>query len=234
MYCSNCGAWNPDESGFCGNCGLPMKEQARPIRSGPSLCLLLALLGVLLAVVVASVAAFALRERLAAAWKGFASRPTQVSVEPTSTPTLAPPLATPTEPHTPSPTPPQVVAPTVTSAPTATPRPAVVQPTFRLIYKQCVPHGSSLGSVKGQVFDKRGKVIVGAKVRIRINDFDWQSDANPATTNGDGWFEWTLEPGQKVKIVELIVAGRPVPFSPLDLEVEARGGCFQNIDFAEQ
>ena len=109
-----------------------------------------------------------------------------------------------------------------------------MQQAFRLIYRQCVPHGSSLGSVKGQVFDSKGKVIVGARVRIRINDFDWQSDANPATTNADGWFEWTLETGQKVKFVELIVAGRSVPFSPNDLEVEAQGGCFQRVDFVEQ
>jgi hypothetical protein len=88
--------------------------------------------------------------------------------------------------------------------------------------------------VKGQVFDKKGAVIAGAKVRITIDGYDWKSDANPATTNGDGWYEWILQIGQKVKFAELIVDGQAVSFSPTDLEVKATGGCFERVDFIEQ
>ena len=102
------------------------------------------------------------------------------------------------------------------------------------MYKQCIPHGFGLGSVKGQVFDKGGKIIPGAKVRITINGYEWRSEANPATTNQDGWYEWTLEVGQKVQFVELFVGGKSVPFSPKGFEVEARGGCFQRVDFVEE
>jgi predicted nucleic acid-binding Zn ribbon protein len=234
MYCSYCGAWNPDDNEFCANCGRPTKEQKRAGRSGPSLCLLVALLIVLLAIVVASVAAFVLRDRIAAAWRAFVLQPTPVVTQPTSVPTQTPAQPTATLAPTPGPSAMQIIPPSATPAPSATPRPTPAQQAFRLAYRGCVPHGSSLGSVKGQVFDNKGKVIVGAKVRIRINDFDWQSNANPATTNADGWYEWTLETGQKVKFVELIVAGRSVPFSPQDQEVVAQGGCFQRVDFVEQ
>jgi len=91
-----------------------------------------------------------------------------------------------------------------------------------------------LGSVKGQVFDKAGKVIAGAKVRITIDDYEWQSDANPATTNSEGWYEWVLEPRQRVKFVELIIDGRSVPFLPKDFEVMANSGCFQRVEFIEE
>jgi hypothetical protein len=91
-----------------------------------------------------------------------------------------------------------------------------------------------LGSVKGQVFDKKGNVIQGAQVRITIDGYDWKSDANPATTNPDGWYEWILAVGQKIKFVELTVDGKPVPFSPQELEVTTTGGCFQRVDFVEQ
>jgi hypothetical protein len=87
--------------------------------------------------------------------------------------------------------------------------------------------------VKGQVFDKKGVVIPGAKIRITIDGYDWKSDANPAATNGDGWYEWILQVGQTVKFVELIVDGQPLSFSPADLEVKATGGCFQRVDFIE-
>jgi hypothetical protein len=88
--------------------------------------------------------------------------------------------------------------------------------------------------VKGQVFDQEGSVIPGARVRITINGYEWQSAANPAVTNFDGWYEWTLEVGQKVQFVELTVDGKAAAFSPVGFEVEARGGCFQRVDFFEE
>ncbi len=70
-------------------------------------------------------------------------------------------------------------------------------------------------------------------MRITINGYEWNSDANPARTNQDGWYEWILEPGQKVQFVELLIGDQSVAFSPVGFEVEARGGCFQRVDFVE-
>jgi hypothetical protein len=232
MYCSNCGAWNQQESEFCGNCGQPLGEKKPRRTAGSGLCLPLALGLVVVVLIAVGIGAVLLRGRLAVAWQGFVSQPTPTALAPAAPPTQLPASSTPTV--LPSPTPTAYVPPTATPVPTATPKPTAAQRTFKLVYKQCVPHGSSLGSVKGQVFDKSGRVIPGAKVRIRINDFDWKSDANPATTNAEGWYEWTLEVGQKVKFMELTVAGRSVPFSPQGFEIESQGGCFQRVDFVEQ
>jgi len=231
MYCTNFGAWNQEESEFCANCGRPLREKKPQRRSGPGLCLLLAL-GFVILLVLAGVLAYSQRHRIASVLVSFFVPPTPTVVIPTATPTQQPPTLTAT--ISPSPTAIATTPPTATSVPSPTSKPTVAQPSFKLVYRDCVPHGSGLGSVKGQVFDKSGKVIAGAKVRIRINDYDWESPANPATTNADGWFEWTLEVGQKVKFMELIVAGRSVPFSPQGFEVKAQGGCFQRVDFVEQ
>lgn len=232
MYCANCGAWNQEESDFCANCGRPLGEKKPQRKARLGLCLLLALGLAALVLLVIVGGALLLREPLSAAWQSFVSQPTPTVVVPTTPPTQAPTLVTPTLPASPTPT--TSAPPTATAVPTATPIPTAAQRTFKLVYKQCVPHGSSLGSVKGQVFDKNGKVIPGAKVRIRINDYDWKSDANPATANGEGWYEWTLEVGQRVKFMELTVAGRSVPFSPQGFEVTAQASCFQRVDFVEQ
>jgi hypothetical protein len=132
----------------------------------------------------------------------------------------------------PSPTASEVPVPTLSATPTEKPTPRAR--TFKLVYGECVPHGFSLGSVKGQVFDKSGKVIPGARVRITINGYDWESAANPATTNSAGWYEWVLEVGQMVQFVELIVDGKSVPFAPQGFEVRATSSCFQRVDFVEQ
>lgn len=234
MICPNCGAQNLEGSLFCANCGRSLQEVAEPQQKRAlGVCLLLAVVGLFLFVAILAVGAFFLRDRLLRAWQGFVAQPTKVAMLPTSLPSatlLIPATSTPLLPS-PSPT---IALPTPTLLPTPTPKPTPVQRTFRLIYRQCTPHGLSLGSVKGQVFDKKGKVIVGAKVRIKINDYDWQSDANPARTNADGWYEWILQVGQRIKFVELIVDGRSVPFSPRDFEVTSIGGCFQHVDFVEQ
>ncbi len=235
MYCSNCGAWNPEESEFCAKCGRPLQaasKQRQTKRTG--LCLVIAIAGVLLFVAIVAVGAFLVRDHLARIWQGFTAQPTQVAVIPTPLPTEAPIQATVTPTLLPSPSPISTELPTPTPSLTPTQKATPPQPTFKLVYRECIPHGLSLGSVKGQVFDKKGKVIPGAKVRIMINDYEWESEANPATTNSEGWYEWILEPGQRVKFVELIVAGQSVPFSPRDFEVEATGGCFQRVDFEQQ
>lgn len=237
MYCTNCGAWNPDESKFCAKCGRPLEEAGQAERKGrirsPRA---MALLGLLLAIAVLCVGAYAMRDRLGRVWQSFTVQPTQVAVLPTASPTTVPaqPTATPTPMPSPSLTATEVSTPTPSPSRTPTQKPTPRPRTFALAYKECIPHGFALGSVKGQIFDKNGRVIPGAKVRITINGYEWQSAANPATANPEGWYEWTLEVGQKVQFVELIVDGKPVPFSPQGFEVEATGGCYQRVDFVEQ
>jgi hypothetical protein len=261
MYCPSCGAWNPDDSRFCGKCGRPIQSVtggpspegwrdsasrfggggAQPSRS--SLCLIVLMASILVALGAVAVGVFVLRDQLSSIWPRPAVSPTSIVSSPSPSATSVPvgatatplpsasltgaaqsPTAPPAATATPKPT--QSPAP----LPTSTPRPRV----FKLVYRGCTPHAQSLGSVKGQVFDKKGAVIPGAKVRITIDGYDWKSDANPATTNGDGWYEWILQVGQTVKFVELVVGGQPVSFSPTDLEVKATGGCFQRVDFIEQ
>lgn len=236
MYCPSCGAWNPDDSRFCGKCGRPV-EGTRPSRHGGSgLCLITVVAGVLVLLATAAVAAFTLQDRLGGLWPGRVTEPTQVAVSPTPSATQVPIL--PTEAPPPSPTASSTATPTSTPTPdvssTPTPTPTPPRGTFQLLYRGCIPHGQSLGSVKGQVFDRTGAVIAGARVRITIDGYDWQSDANPATTNVDGWYEWILAVGQKIKFVELVVDGKPVLFSPQELEVTTTSGCFQRVDFAQQ
>jgi predicted nucleic acid-binding Zn ribbon protein len=237
MYCTNCGAWNPDESKFCAKCGQRLEEPGQAEKRGIVIpARVVALLGLLIVLIALCVGAYAMRDRIRSAWQGLTATPTKIAVLPTATPSQVAiqASATPTWTATasPSPTMTEIPSPTASPLPTATPTPPVR--TFKLIYRDCIPHGFALGSVKGQVFDRSGKVIPGAKVRITINGYEWQSEANPATTNADGWYEWTLDVGQKVQFVELIVDGKSVPFSPQEFEVKAQGSCFQRVDFVEQ
>jgi serine/threonine protein kinase len=119
----------------------------------------------------------------------------------------------------------QKIVPTVTPVP---------QRAFRVEYHGCVPHDMELGCVKGQVFARDGQVIVGALVEIDIGGQRWDSPANPAATNGAGWYEWNLTAGQKVKFLSLTVDGSQVPFEPSGFEVVTQSGCFQHVDFIEQ
>lgn len=250
MYCPSCGAWNPDDSRFCGKCGRPVQTTtdapsrfgesgAQPNRGG--LCLIVLLASILIALAAVVLGVFVLRDQLTAIWPRPAATPTIVvgSATPSATSGAAGPTATllpllsPTEAG-----PSATLAPAATATPAQSPAPLATptlpQRVFKLVYRGCTPHAQELGSVKGQVFDKKGAVIAGAKVRISIDGYDWKSDANPATTNGDGWYEWILQVGQKVKFVELMVGGQPVSFSPTDLEVKTTGGCFQRVDFIQQ
>jgi hypothetical protein len=244
MYCPSCGAWNPDESKFCGRCGRAVQatpatpsrlggDVAQPKRSG--LCLGILLACVLVALGAVAVGVYLLRDQLGI-WPGAVVQPTAVVASPTASMTSAPVEATATPLPSPSPAVPATETPTPTLAqsptPTATPTPA--QRAFKAVYGGCIPHAQSLGSVKGRVLDKKGNAIPRAKVRIKIDGYDWQSDANPAATNADGWYEWILQVDQKVQFVELTVDGKSVSFSPRDLEVKATSSCFQRVDFVEQ
>jgi len=89
-----------------------------------------------------------------------------------------------------------------------------------------------LGWVKGQVLDRNGHIIVNAYVEILV---EGQSGlVPPARSNEQGWYEWILGSGQKVRFVSLTVNGQRVSFSPPDFEVRAKSGCFQRVDFVQR
>jgi hypothetical protein len=238
MYCSKCGAWNPEDSKYCAKCGQKVEAQPRMAHRTRSTSRVVLIASLFLLAALLCIAAFSMRSQIASVWRSFSAPPTKIAQVPTDTTTPLPAPATATiEPTVePSPLPPATETPT--AAPTASPTPTLIPTplprTFKLMYLQCIPHGLGLGAVKGQIFDQGGKVIQGAKVHITINGYEWQSDANPATSNQDGWYEWILEVGQKVQFVELLVGGESVPFAPKGYEVEARSGCFQRVDFVEQ
>lgn len=106
---------------------------------------------------------------------------------------------------------------------------------FEIEYKGCIGGTSkNIGVVKGQVFDRQGRIIVGARVGIWIDGHWWDSPANPARTNEAGWYEWNLTVGQRVRFVYLTVRGQEASFTPEEFEVEATGGCYQHVNFRER
>jgi len=239
MYCSHCGAWNPQGSKYCARCGQKIQaaEDQRPPQKRPiNAAAILVAAAMLLILALLCVGAFMMRDDLGRIWRDLLAPPPQVIVPPTVSPTSVPTRIafTPTPAVSPSAPPTATALPAATPTPLPTHSPTPIQRTFELVYRQCIPHGLGLGSVKGQIFDRNGRTIPGAKVRITINGYEWQSAANPATSNGEGWYEWVLEVDQKVQFVELIVDGESVPFSSPGFEVKAQGGCFQRVDFVEQ
>jgi hypothetical protein len=105
---------------------------------------------------------------------------------------------------------------------------------FAIEYLGCKSHAMTLGSVKGQIFDRQGNIMPGAQVEIWIDGARWNNAANPATANQDGWYEWILGLNQTVRFVALYVDGRQVTLSPQFLDVPTRSGCFQHVNFRQQ
>ena len=103
--------------------------------------------------------------------------------------------------------------------------------TFKVVYTDCIPPGLAGGCVKGQVFDNNGDVIPGAEVWITINGNLYNV---PGETNQQGWYEWALNVGQRVRFLELVVDGKSVPFSPLAFELVTKAQCFYRVDFFEE
>jgi hypothetical protein len=111
--------------------------------------------------------------------------------------------------------------------------PPVATSQFVIQYKGCIGGPSrGIGPVKGQVFRRSGQIIVGAVVEILIEG--QRGIVPPGRTNQDGWYEWNLTPGQRVRFVSLVVDGRPVAFTPANFEVVSTGGCYQWVDFVER
>jgi hypothetical protein len=161
-----------------------------------------------------------------------------VTALPTLTPTPEPTpptvVRTPTSRHSPTPSPTVTPTPTATTTPTSTPRPSNV---FTIEYLGCRPHSFTLGSVKGQVFDREGKIIAGrAQVEITIDGKLWDSPGNPAPTNVDGWYEWNLALNQRIQFAALYLDGRQAIIDPPPgaFEVVTTSRCFQHVNFRQQ
>ena len=103
---------------------------------------------------------------------------------------------------------------------------------YAVEYLGCIKHGSGTGTVKGQVFDRQGDIVVGAEIRVTLND--WTYD-RPGITNTDGWYEFYLDKDLKVKIVSLRIRGQEMPLvGHEDLVARSQGGCYEKINFREQ
>jgi hypothetical protein len=124
--------------------------------------------------------------------------------------------------------------PTATVSPTASPT-AVAEAAverYRIEYLGCDPRGSDIGIVKGQVFDRNGKVIAGAEVRVSLDG--WAYD-QPAISNDQGWYEFYLQKGLKVKITSLRMDGQDVVLvGNAEAEFLAQGGCFEYVNLRQE
>lgn len=132
-----------------------------------------------------------------------------------------------------TPTPPSAITPSPTLSATPSPTTTPTDPLagkFVVEYKGCTPHGSNQGTVKGQIFDRNGDIIVGAEVRVTLNG--WAYDT-PARSNGAGWYEFYLQNDLKVKIVSLRINGQEMPLAGNDLEFKAQGGCFEYVNLRQ-
>jgi hypothetical protein len=165
--------------------------------------------------------------------------PTATPIPPTATPipTLTPtetPTTTPTATPTPTDTPVVIVIPTSTDTPTVVATATPVGLSFAVEYLGCQPHDLFWGSVKGQIFDRQGGVIPGAKVKIWIDGHYWDDAANPAPANQDGWYEWVLALDQVIRLAALYIDNQEVAIYPDNLEVPSVSWCFHHVNFRQQ
>jgi hypothetical protein len=82
--------------------------------------------------------------------------------------------------------------------------------------------------------DAAGGIVEGAEVEIWIDGARWDDPANPARTNEEGWYEWTLGLDQTVRFVALYLDGRQVTIDPQGFEVTTQAGCFEHVNFRRQ
>ncbi len=150
--------------------------------------------------------------------------------------TLTPRSTTPTQPITMAPTGTADLLATDTPEPTPSPTvTATADPgvgTFLVEYRGCDPRGSDIGIVKGQIFDRDGKVIAGAEVRVQLDGWDYDQ---PAISNGEGWYEFYLQKGLQVKIVSLRIEGKEMALAGNEDQVFlAQIGCFEHVNLRQQ
>jgi len=160
---------------------------------------------------------------------------TAVAKSATSTPTSGPTATkAPTTTPTPTDTPVVIVIPTSTDTPTVVATATPVGLSFAVEYLGCQPHDLFWGSVKGQIFDRQGGVIPGAKVKIWIDGHYWDDAANPAPANQDGWYEWVLALDQVIRLATLYIDNQEVAIYPDNLEVPSVSWCFHHVNFRHQ
>jgi hypothetical protein len=105
-------------------------------------------------------------------------------------------------------------------------------PQFVIEYKECLPHDLYVGQVKGRVYDRNGRIIVGALVEILV---EGRPNIVPVgQTNQDGWYEFNLRSGHAATFVRLEIDGQNVSFYPQDYTVKARSRCYQRVDFHQR
>ena len=151
--------------------------------------------------------------------------PTETRQEPTTTE-----LPASTATHTLTPSPAATATPKNTPTPTETLNP--LSGKYQVEYIGCIKHGSSQGTVKGQVFDQYGQVIAGAQVFIALNDWEWDQ---PAISNGAGWYEFYVDNDLKIRIVRMVIDGQEVPLvGHEDQEFKSQGGCFEHVNLRQQ
>jgi len=133
-----------------------------------------------------------------------------------------------------------VPEPTATRKPLPTNTIRVAQPIMNLEYRglnRVTGTWKNNGVVKGQVLDRSGRPMPGARVEILINGATWSSDANPARVNADGWYEFFLAPDQQVSFVAVILPdGRKTLLSDQAkrFKIKTVAEAWQHIDFRQQ
>ncbi|WP_346862038.1 carboxypeptidase-like regulatory domain-containing protein [uncultured Draconibacterium sp.] len=121
---------------------------------------------------------------------------------------------------------------TLAPLPTNTPTPDPLEGYYVVEYNGCIEHGSSQGTVKGQVFDRENNVVAGASVYITIDD--WYYDV-PATTNAQGWYEFYVENNTDIQIAKLVIGGEEMPLTGNENQVfHAQAGCYENVNLRQQ
>ena len=105
-------------------------------------------------------------------------------------------------------------------------------PQFLIEHPGCLPHELRLGQVKGRVFDRNGRIIVGALVEILV---EGQPGIVPVgRTNEEGWYEFNLRSGHDATFVRLEIDGQSMSFYPKSYTVTAKSRCYQQVDFRQR
>ncbi|MEA3407871.1 MAG: PA14 domain-containing protein [Chloroflexota bacterium] len=128
----------------------------------------------------------------------------------------------------------QTIPPTTPVAPPTLTREASAAPAFKLVDKgvERLPSGGTV--VKGQVFDRQGRVIANglAAVGVTVDGVYLQSPEfrNPQPTNVDGWYEIYVRPGQRIGIVKLLLDGKEVPLEGAPMEWVAKEKSWWHVN----
>ncbi|HOU25090.1 MAG TPA: peptidoglycan DD-metalloendopeptidase family protein, partial [Anaerolineae bacterium] len=95
----------------------------------------------------------------------------------------------------------------------------------------CGEADASGAVVKGRVLKKDGKAIEGAALEIWLDGARWSSPSNPVKTDKDGWYEFEVTPGQRVRFESLVIGESTKTISPEQPEVQTMQGCARTVNF---